>query len=294
MTKYSSTSQETNRIINLNIYKATILFLAIKETRKPSLKFFGTLATKFFIPQHQRRLRVKKRQIVNVDHELDKLIPFSANYLKIYMSFSPLWIKSIYFIYREFGNKSLPLIAEYINSIARLYQNGFDVSNNCQSTTTRPYSGRNIQLKLIHWADPHLHCVPSLHVMIVCFNHLRIGSIIKELTDGTKEYEKELDYLGEQAILITNSILYMKQHSINCIPAGLFALSAECPEFTDKYAKNLITGLSKINNGSIERFDEITFYISGLYADFQELSKSGSNKEILINFLLKYEELPQL
>ncbi|MCK5675087.1 MAG: hypothetical protein KAH95_17035, partial [Spirochaetales bacterium] len=287
MNKYSRKRLENNRIINLNIYKAAILFLVIKETRKPSLKLLGTLVTKFFIPQHQRRLRIKKRQVVNVDHELDRLIPFSADYLKVYMSFSPLWIKSIYFIYHEFGKKSFPMIGAYIDSITRLYKNGFDVSDNCQSTTTRPYSGRNIKLKLIHWADPHLHCVPSLHVMVVCFNHLRIESIIKELTGGTKEYEKELDYLGKQAILITNSILYIKQHSINCIPAGLFALSAECSEFTDEYAQNLISGLSKINNDSIERFDEISSYIIELYTDFQKLSKSSSNKEILINFLLK-------
>ncbi len=273
---------------------AAVLFLTKKETRKTSLKFLGTLISKFFIPQHQRRLRLKKRIVVNVDHELDKLIPFSADYIKIYMSFSPLWIKSIYFIYKEFGNRSLPLISQYINSIAQLYNNGFDVANKCQSTTTRPYSGKNIKLKLLHWVDPHLHCVPSLHVMVVCFNHLRIVSIIKELTGGNGGYENEMEYLWNQSILITNSILHIKQHSINCIPAGLFALSAECTEFNDSYAHNLIAELGKKNIGSISRFEEISSYITGLYTDFQELSKSSSNKEILINFLLKYEELPQL
>ncbi len=210
------------------------------------------------------------------------------------MNFSPLWIKSIYFLYREFGKRSLPLIEQYISTVGNLYKNGFDVSDSCQSTTTRPGSGRNIKLKLLHWADPHLHCVPSLHVMVVCYNHLRIDSIIRELTGGTKGYEKEIDYLGDQAIQITNSILYMKQHSINCIPAGLFALSAECPEFNDAYALNLIENLKKINLDSIERFEEISSYIKELYEDFHKLSKSGSNREILINFLLKYEELPKL
>ncbi|MCK5153250.1 MAG: hypothetical protein KAQ93_02745 [Spirochaetales bacterium] len=294
MKNSSSNISNSNRIENLSITAAVITFLTRKETRNTSLKFLGTIVTKFFIPQHQRRLRLKKRIVVNVDHELDKLIPFSADYIKIYMSFSPIWIKSIYFIYKEFGNKSLPLIEQYISSIAQLYNNGFDVSDNCQSTTTRPYSGRNIKLKLLHWVDPHLHCVPSLHVMVVCFNHLRIGSIIKELTNGNGEYEKELEYLWDQAVLITNSILYMKQHSINCIPAGMFALSAECTEFNDAYAHNLIAELGKKNIGSIGRFEEISLYITELYTDFQELSKSSSNKEVLINFLLKYEELPQL
>jgi hypothetical protein len=283
-----------NRINNLSLTAAVITLLIRKETRKTSLKFLGTIVTKFFLPQYQRKLRIKKRKIVNVDHELDNLIPFSVDYIKIYMNFSPLWIKSIYFLYREFGKRSLPLIEQYISTVGNLYKNGFDVSDSCQSTTTRPGSGRNIKLKLLHWADPHLHCVPSLHVMVVCYNHLRIDSIIRELTGGTKGYEKEIDYLGDQAIQITNSILYMKQHSINCIPAGLFALSAECPEFNDAYALNLIENLKKINLDSIERFEEISSYIKELYEDFHKLSKSGSNREILINFLLKYEELPKL
>ena len=209
------------------------------------------------------------------------------------MSFISLWIKSIYFIYREFGNRSLPLIRQFLIDIGDLYKSGFSVSNSCQSTTTRPRSGRNIPLKMMHWADPHLHCVPSLHVMIVCFNHLRIETFIKKLSGNTLGYETELAYLENQALLITNSILFMKQHSINCIPAGLFALSAECSEFTDEYAQNLITGLSKINNDSIDRFEEISLYITELYKDFQKLSNSSSNKEILINFLLKYQEISQ-
>jgi hypothetical protein len=283
-----------NRIANLNVINAALIFLGKKETRKTGFKFLGTLITKFFLPQYQSRIRVRKRKLVNVDHELDKLIPFSIDYFKIYMSFSHLWIRSIYFLYREFGNRSLPQIEQYLRTISQLYKNGFNVSDRCQSTTTRPGSGRNIKLKLLHWVDPHLHCVPSLHVMVVCFNHIRIDSIIKELTGSTEGYEVELKYLANQAILITNSILFMKQHSINCIPAGLFALSEDCPEFKDEYAFDLIENLKKINMESIDRFEEIASYIAELYTDFQELSKSGSNREILINFLLKYEELPQL
>ena len=278
-----------NRIADLSLIRAVLTFLIKKETRKTGLMTISTIATTFFIPQFQSRLKIKKRKIVNVDHELDELIPFSADYMKIYMGFIPLWIKSIYFIYLEFGNISLHLVAEYINNIGELYKSGFNVSKSCQSTTTRPRSGRNIPLKMIHWADPHLHCVPSLHVMIVCFNHLRIESFIKELAEESADYEAELAYLKNQAVLITNSILFMKQHSINCIPAGLFALSSECSEFTDQYALDLFKEIRKINTDSIVRIEEITTYISDLYIEFRKSSGSDSNKEILINFLHEYE-----
>jgi len=283
-----------NKIENLNVIKAALIFLSKKETRKTGSKFLGTLVTKFFLPQYLSRIRVRKRKIVNVDHELDKLIPFSLEYFKTYMSFSHLWIKSIYFLYKEFGNRALPLIGKYLRTIDQLYKNGFDVSDRCQSTTTRPDPGKYIKLRLVHWVDPHLHCIPSLHVMVVCFNQLRIGTIIQELTGSARGYEAELEYLENQAINITNSILFMKQHSINCIPAGLFALSEECSEFKDEYAFNLIENIKKLNIDSIDRFEDIASYMTELYTDFQKLSKSFSNKEILINFLLKYEELPQL
>lgn len=282
---------DSNRLKNISIAAAVVTFLWRKETRITGIKFLITIVTKFFYPQYQRKLRIKKRKIVNVDHELDKLIPFSADYLQVYMGFSNLWIKSIYFLYKEFGKKSLPHIDQFIRSVDQLYRIGFEVSDSCQSTTTRPDSGKNIKLKILHWIDPHLHCIPSLHVMIVCFNHLRISSIIKELTDQSGEYEKELEYLWDQAVLITNSILYMKQHSINCISAGLFALSAECPELNDNYTQNLISGLRNLNIESIDRFEEIYSHITQLYADFIKLSEYSSNKEILINFLLKYKEL---
>lgn len=249
----------------------------------------GTILTTFFLPQLQGRLKIKKRKVVNVDHELDNLIPFSVNYIGVYLSFTPIWIKSIYFLYLEFGNKSLPLIAAFINSIGQLYKSSFSVTNNCQSTTTRPRSGRNIQLKLMHLVDPHLHCIPSLHVMIVCFNHLRISTMISKLAGGISGYEKELVYLKDQAVQITNSVLFMKQHSVNCISAGLFALLDECSEFSDEYALNIIEGIRSINTDSITRIKEITSYISDLYIEFRKSSDLESNKEVLIDFLHGYE-----
>ncbi len=277
-----------NRIEKLSITGAVLLFLGKKETRMTSLKFMGTIIATFFVPQYQGRLRIKRRKVVNVDHELDSLIPFSAEYMGIYMSFTHLWIKSIYFLYKEFGNRSLPLISRFIYDIGELYRNGYSVSNQCQSTTTRPRSGKNIPLKMIHWIDPHLHCVPSLHVMIVCFNHLRIETLLGKLTENIQNYQAELEYLGEQAVLITNSILFMKQHSINCIPAALFALSDLCEEFSDSYAVTLADRVRDLNIDSIDRMDEIHQYILELYTDFQKSSVSRTSKDVLVDFLYSY------
>ncbi|MCF6334210.1 MAG: hypothetical protein L3J12_00520 [Spirochaetales bacterium] len=280
--------EEYNRIEKLSITAAVLLFLRKGETRKTSLKFLGTIVVTFFIPQYQGRLKLKRRKIVNVDHELDNLIPFSPEYMGIYLSFSHLWIKSIYFLYKEFGKRSLPHISRFIFDIGKLYRNGYSVSSQCQSTTTRPRSGKNIPLKMIHWIDPHLHCVPSLHVMIVCFNHLRISSLIETLAGNTRLYEKELKYLEYQAVIITNSILFMKQHSINCIPAGLFALADECEEFSDYYAETLVEKVYSLNRDTVERMDEIYTYILQLYADFRKSAESRTRRDVLVDFLYNY------
>ena len=208
------------------------------------------------------------------------------------MDFSPLWIKSIYFLYREFKAEALPFIAEFIKDLDKLYRKGFEVYNSCQSTTSRPGAGINIPLKVMQLADPHLHCVPSLHVMVVCFNHLRINSIVKKLSTNPGMYKEELEYTRNRAILITNSILFMKQHSVNCIPAGLFTLAHNCPEFSNEYASNLIEGIGKLNAGRVDGVDDITAYILDLYNHFRQASDSyPSETEVLVNFLENYKQI---
>ncbi len=281
-----------NRIESGLVADSVITFLSRKETRKPSIRLVQTILSKFFLPQFQSRIGIKKRKVVNVDHELDKKIPFSPDYLSTYMNFSPLWIKTIYFLYKEFKTEALPFIAEFIKDMDKLYRKGFEVYNSCQSTTSRPGAGKNIPLKLMQLADPHLHCVPSLHVMVVCFNHLRFSAIIEKLAEDPEEYKAEREYTGDQALLIISSILFMKQHSVNCIPAGLFALAPHCPEFNDDYAMSLIEGIGRLNTDQIEGIDEVTAYISHLYNHFREVSVSyPSESDVLINFLENYKQI---
>ena len=281
-----------NRIENTSVTGAVITFLSIKETRKPGISLIKTILSKFFLPQFLSKLGIRKRKVVNVDHELDRKIPFSPDYLSIYMEFSPLWIKSIYFLYKEFRAEALPFIAEFIRDLENLYRKGFEVYNYCQSTTSRPGAGINIPLKIMQLADSHLHCVPSLHVMVVCFNHLRINAIIKKLAENPGKYKEELDYAGNQAVLITNSILYMKQHSVNCIPAGLFALAHNCPEFSNEYALSLVKGIGQLNAERIDGINDITAYILDLYNHFREVSGSHhSEAEVLVNFLENYKQI---
>ncbi len=82
----------------------------------------------------------------------------------------------------------------------------------------------------------------------------------------------------------------MKQHSVNCIPAGLFALSLECSEFTDDYAQNLVEEIRIMNTNSIKSIEEISIYIWNLYKGFRETADLDPQKKVLIDFLHGYEK----
>ena len=101
MENITTVNPSLNKIVNLIASRAVLIFLIKRKTRMKSIGIVLTILTMFFIPQFQSKLKMKKRKVVNVDHELDNLIPFSKDHIGIYMGFTHLWIKSIYFIYRN-------------------------------------------------------------------------------------------------------------------------------------------------------------------------------------------------
>ncbi len=280
-----------NRIKNRSIGRAVLLFLSKKETRKTSLKLIWTILNKFFLPQFQSKFKIKKHKIVTIDHTLDKLIPFSSDYLKTYVGFTSLWIKSISFLYKEFGRKALPYIYQFIDGLEQLYMTAYSVYEVYQSTTARPKSGKNIPLKLVHMADPHLNCLPSLHVMIVSYTLIRINSFLDILAPGSDTYIKERKYLFFTAVRIIDSVLFLKQHSINCIPAGLFALRSAIKDFHEELPYQIAEKM--LNTSRISRSSKKTIehYMVELYKAFLEKSKYIDDTAVLIDFLQNYRQI---
>jgi len=63
------------------------------------------------------------------------------------------------------------------------------------STTERPHYTKTAGFRMIHTLDPHLLCVPSLHVVIVTLARIYYGGVFKQLHIDEAErklYEKEL------------------------------------------------------------------------------------------------------
>ncbi|MFO7848518.1 MAG: hypothetical protein R6V67_01040 [Spirochaetia bacterium] len=294
-------SDGSNKIENKSAVFASLVFFLRKETRKPALRIIRTIQRDFFLPQFQSRFNIRKRPVVWVDHPLDAKVPFRPQHVSIYLSFTQFWIKSIYFLYREFGAQALPFIVRFVEKLTRLYKESALVYRKVQSTTDRPRHYGGFHFKVIHLFDPHLHCVPSLHVAVVGITYLIINKLIDSFAENPDKYYAEKEYLWKRAVLITESILFIKQHSVNCVPAGLYTLTACKFGYSKADSHRVIDALFTGEGNTLEDSEELREYIRSLYDHFmaekekkmstegEEESEPEINASVLIDFLLHYD-----
>jgi hypothetical protein len=257
--------------------------LTHKITFVATWRLFISGMTEFFIPQFTTMFRLSDRPVVSVDHPLDETIPFRPELVNIYMHFYPLCIKCMYFLYKEFGKPALPVIRDIMNDVANIYYEAGKIYRERQSTTDRPRYLKTAKFRLIHLVDPHLHCVPSLHVLLVVFNYVRMSQIIDRFSAEDSDYSEQLAYMYSQAVEITNSILFIKQHSVNCIPAALYTMSNLYPEYTMQRATSFIDDL--VIDQSLDSRDQIKEFIHTQYRGFMESDSDTCYRDVLLDFL---------
>jgi len=106
------------------------------------------------------------------------------------------------------------------------------------------------------------------------------------------DFETEKKYLYNQAVEITESILLIKQHSVNCISASIFYLITQVDYFTYEVAESFIVDLFKYEQHEIENLDEIKDYIKQMYSSFLEEYSSLDHltvNDVILNHLKKYK-----
>jgi hypothetical protein len=181
--------------------------------------------------------------VSRAEHILDERIPFNPQFINIYLDFVAFWIRIAGFLCFRYGKEGIKMAGEFIDSITELYHFAFRIYEKNLSTTARPGYIRNIRFALIHLFDPHLMCIPSLHVMIVIQSYTRFRFYVR--TMGEEELLRPLtDKVFKGAIVITEAVLYIKQHSINCIAAALYVMNRfESSFFTTADAEAFVYGL---------------------------------------------------
>lgn len=204
--------------------------LASRETVAAASAFVGTVLRDFFALQFAVKLGLRKVPVVDVDHPLDAEVPFAPEKVGAYLDFIAFWIRPLGYVGRRFGaDAQRRYTVQFLRLIEQCYREAAAVYRVTMSTTRRPkyYRGR---FAVIHAFDPHLLCVPSLHVMIVVLAYTFYRRAFAEL-GATPD---EADALGRElfagAVEITETVLYIKQHSVNCIPAALYAMARITPD----------------------------------------------------------------
>jgi hypothetical protein len=298
------------RINNERIIKEsgtiTSLFRLLTD-KKLSLPFWRTarLINKNFFRLQRRAVRQPGIvPIANVDHPLDEEIPFRPGQVMIYHDFSAFWVRTAACLARSVS----PLAAgEFIDSVGALYTAAAEVYARYMSTTTRPRYFGNPGCAVIQLFDPHLLCVPSLHVLVCVHTWIKARDILEK--HGAAAAEKAytgktyIEKLFRHAVLITESILYMKQHSVNCIPAALYAMNCFEPAlFTRKETSAFIQALfADERNAEIPQKtqENIRRHIETAFAAFmrerEQLLAAGNNDWTapLITFLKNYRPPPK-
>ncbi len=221
--------------------------LLVRTLLHPSLlraftPFLRIVASGFFLNQYFCR----RIPTALVSHPLDDEIPYDPGVSALYLDFVRTWMRTLSWLFRVRGRRALPEVRSFLREMTLFYSEAAWIYNHHKSTTPRPPAGRNPLTRIIHRADPHLHCIPSLHVIIVLFTWIRCSSAAARLGIPREQREKEAAFLRRRALDITDAILLMKQHSLNCIGSSLFFLHHFLEDFSDEQADRIIDSFFRL------------------------------------------------
>jgi hypothetical protein len=280
------------------LYLVLVVLTSWRLLRR-TVRFGITVSKKFFIDQfiYRRALRAgsdKAPAIRNIEHPLDARVPIRYEAINTYLGFVQMWISALSYVRRREGRRFNGAILDLMTGLERCYVDAALVYGQCLSTTRRPDRAPNPRLAFVYAVDPHLFCVPSLHVLVVCYTYRKLADILTQsgLSDA---YSAELAALRNRATAITESILYVRQHSVNCIPTALSMLSVILPSFDDAEARAFLSTLfARDHSIALEDRTEIGAYMASLLAD---LSAPGAGQDerygAIVRFLKSYPEMVQ-
>lgn len=287
--KYSEKKLE-----NFSIFPAIRVFFHL-ESAGAAWTFIGAILRDFFFLQMAQALHITKRPVIYVDTELDEKIPFTPSYVKTYMSFVPYFIKPMSYIVKRLGiKKAAPYLKLFLGYLTLLYKSASSIYRFSMTTTHRPRYFKKLKFITIHLFDPHLLCVPSLHVAIASGTYAWFRQFFKTGIIPQKEAESHLEEIKKQAIAIIESVLLVKQHSVNCIPTALYMITSTMnksfftPEDATLFINSFFNTTPEI---SPETRKELQDYFAYMYERIYTEKYYNSNwQDSIKHWLLEYAE----
>ena len=275
--------------------RAIFTFFGSSYLRPAVWKSTLSIFRNFFILQYKAALFPGRYPVSQVDHHLDEKIPFNPGKVDIYLEFLHFFIRAMGFLFRRFGLAVRKDIKNGILSLGAVYQKAAQVYATNYSTTKRPRYLARFRFLVIHTFDPNLMCIPSLHVMVVIRTYTLFRAIIEKLGEEDA-YSNQIEELRNGALAITEAVLYIKQHSVNCISAAMYAMTCFDDLFPQKeaesFALSLFRNTQDISGHSAlahQDADAIRNHIIDLYRHF--LNERTSKWETpLLDFLKSHPQ----
>ncbi|MDR2134778.1 MAG: hypothetical protein LBP27_06685 [Treponema sp.] len=270
-----------------SIYYACFKTLSVPLLRRAGIACTASIFFNFFFRQYRAALLPGRAPVTRVDHQLDAKIPFNPRLVGVYLDFVSFWVRMLSFLLRKFRRRAYAPVRDFLDSMGRLYAFAAEIYSENFSTTRRPFYIARPRFFLIHLADPHLMCVPSLHVMVVIRTYTKFRSMLRDMNEEERLPER-IEELRRGSLAITEAVLYVKQHSVNCISAAMYAMTCFDrglfpPEEAERFASDLFRGTGRPSGGDGERIRE---HILGLYRRFlDEGERAAYWTEPLLSFL---------
>jgi len=284
-------------ILQLKLGSSIGLILGHACLLSRGIELLKAAITEFFLPQFQTRLLPGIRPVSVVQHQEDSSLPFVPNRVPGYLGYIAIWLKTLRFLYNAFGKRALPDIEQMMRDLRLIYYRAGRVYRRRQSTTHRPTPPLNPYFILMRLFDPHLHCIPSLHVMTMCCNYHKTRQIVMKLGPGQAGKEtcgKAAAQTYALALQITEVVLLVKQHSLVDIGPSLFLFSSLFPGYDEAEAKRFIGALFEhhqaIGPGTKAR---LRAAILQTYEDLLDRKRRHPDKEatdILVEFIEEHEK----
>lgn len=245
----------------------------------------------FFIVQYIRKAKLLRTPILNVENELDKKVPFVPKHIFDYLGFVNFWIRPLGMLIKVLGiRKSAPLMAKFFSILRKSYKRASEIYNFCMTTTNRPLYKRT-RFVIMRALDPHYLCVPSLHIAIVCLCYAFFKDILQSKDFSEKQRELWTNEIYAGAIKIAETVLYVKQHSVNCIPAALYMMTNVIPQlFSKENAQTFLEDMFKTRSDIPQtEKTKVIEYMQNLFNRFYEQGKTSSDWSLPIkNWMSEY------
>ena len=270
------------------IREESVPLTCIRVLSKPYLRTTALLCTasifrNFFFLQYRASFLPGLIPVSRADHPLDIKIPFLPGKVNTYLDFVAFWIRTVGYLLRTCGRRAQEPVRNFIETMGGLYEWAAIVYRKHLSTTDRPFYVKRLRFLLIHAVDPHLMCIPSLHVMIVIRTYTLFLDIIKALGEEAR-FAGQAEELRRGALGITEAVLYVKQHSVNCISAAMYAMTRFDPGLfppgeAERFVAGIFSGPDEDGAVAGEDGDEIRKHILSLYYRFLSQGETPRGRE---------------